>query len=82
MTVLGNMPEHLINRFHKLLRKYLWNDSVPLVHLEVLQTSKCSGGLRLVDLHSKEKSFKVQWVLKRQALLFFANIVVKKQTNL
>ena len=62
MQVLPDPSELLYSRFEKSLHQFLWGNKRAKIPLRLLQQSKEKGGLRLVDLRSKNKSTKIAWL--------------------
>ena len=62
MTVLPSMSDLIINKIHKMIEVFLWNGHKPKIPLAVLQNSKERGGLKLVNIKTKEQSLKTTWI--------------------
>ena len=51
-----------MNKIEDLLVKFLWNGHKVKIPLKVLQTTKKSGGLNLVNLQKKDMAIKATWI--------------------
>ena len=62
MQVLPKIPEDMIVRAEKMMEKYIWNGHKPKIPLAALQNSPENGGLKLVNLRSKDAALKSLWI--------------------
>lgn len=62
MSVLPRIPEKYVSQFNDIVRKFLWNTGRVKISHEKLYNDKQLGGLKLVDLKTKDDSLKCQWV--------------------
>ena len=61
MMVLPMIPKTVIKRFENLIREFLWKGKKSKIALSILQNPKQAGGLRLVNLKSKDIALKASW---------------------
>lgn len=62
MSVLGNVPYTLIEKFETIVSNFIWKGKRPKNPLKLLQLPREQGGLRLVHLFKKQLALKAQWV--------------------
>ena len=43
---------------------FIWNGHKPKLKMSVLQGKKQEGGMRLVDLKSRDDALKIQWIFR------------------
>ena len=62
MNVLPSLPKNMVNRFHELITKFMWNQKQAKIYYSLLNLPKNLGGVKLVNLSVKKKSLKVGWI--------------------
>ena len=62
MSVLQNFSPVQLNQANRIIRDFLWDQKPDKIPLHVLQLDYLQGGLRLVDLDSRQKALKTRWV--------------------
>ncbi len=54
-------PEEILKDIEKLMFKYIW-DSNDRIKRNTLIGSKYNGGLKMLDIYSKDKALKAGWI--------------------
>ena len=62
MSVLPRIPKETVNRIHKSIEQFIWNNKRPKIQLKTLQSNKKEGGLGLVNLETKDNALKTKWI--------------------
>ncbi|KAI0738371.1 hypothetical protein C8Q80DRAFT_1074680, partial [Daedaleopsis nitida] len=63
LTDVQRMPDSVCRRLDKILRAYLWNDrTIPPVKKEFVYASVEMGGLKVLDLESRNEAVNVMWL--------------------
>ena len=62
MMVLPLIPDTMINRIHQSIEHFIWNGHKPKIPTSVLQSVKEEGGMKLVNIKTKDMSLKAAWV--------------------
>ena len=62
MMVLPNLTQEFLKQMEESIESFIWNGRKPKIPLKVLQMSKKSGGLKLVNLKRKEQALKLTWI--------------------
>ena len=77
MQVLPSLPETFFTNIEREFEIFLWNGRKPKIPLKQLQALKSDGGLKLVDLHKKDKAIKASWVEKLKTEEKLSNLVYR-----
>ena len=64
MFVLPMLTVEQVNRFNALVTNFLWQGKKAKIPTAVLQQNKQKGGLKLVNIVEKQRSFYMKWVVK------------------
>lgn len=72
MQALPLIDQKYIDHFNVMVKNFLWEDKKPKIPLSVLNNSRETGGLRLIDLSKRDYSLKAQWVRLIIDIEFFA----------
>ena len=64
MLTLTNIPTDKIKEAEQLIKNFLWKGKRAKISYDTLIRKKDQGGLRLVDLKTKQKMLKVSWLFK------------------
>ena len=62
MYVLPKIPHKYLKKLMDIIVKFLWNNGRSKISLSILQSSKDSGGLNLINFVNKETALKVGWL--------------------
>ena len=62
IMVLPFIPTSYVKKFENIVTTFLWNGKKPKIPLRILQLSKKSGGMNLINLRSREISLKCTWI--------------------
>ena len=78
MTVLPRMSEKtLIKKLESIISSFIWSNKKAKIARGLLQSSKQSGGLGLVDLRKKDDALKISWIAILRQDQKYANLVYK-----
>ena len=61
MYVLPTIPLGIVKQMENMVNTFLWKGR-PKISMEILQASKESGGMRLMNLNKKDKAVKLSWI--------------------
>ena len=62
MQVLPRIPDKYVSIINKMITDFIWDGKKPKIKLKQLQSSRDSGGLKLVDLEKKDISLKIGYI--------------------
>ena len=62
MFVLPTISSKIVKQVEDIISKFIWKNRKPKITLRILQNSKLTGGLGLVDLRKKDVSIKCNWI--------------------
>ena len=62
MLVLPKIPDDIVKQIRKIVMDFIWSGKKSKIGLEILQLSKDSGGLGLVNLKHKDTALKTTWI--------------------
>ena len=74
MTVLPNMPKEVLTELNCAISEFIWNGRRAKIPLKILQGSKRTGGLNLVNLQKREMALKISWIHVLQADINASNL--------
>ena len=66
MTTMLNLSVDQIKLVKKIFAEFLWNGKKAKIALYTLKQSKDQGGLKLIDLESKQDAIQISWVFRSQ----------------
>ena len=64
MSTMLTLTNAQLGEVYKEFSYLLWGSKRVRIRLYTLQRKKPQGGLRLVDLHAKQQTLKIQWIFK------------------
>lgn len=78
MRVLANLPNLFFKEFDSIVKQFLWNDKRAKISKDILIRKRESGGLKLVDLATRQEAFKIQWIQLCQDNDFYSRFLMAK----
>ena len=82
LSVLPLLNQENIDTFENYISVFLWNSKKPKISLNVLKSSRESGGMKLFDLKKKDYSLKIQWINRLALNDFTKELFLPLCTNL
>ena len=64
LSTMLTLSDGQITKIEEIFQNFLWNKKKVKISLKTLQQPKCFGGLRLVDLRSKQNTLMASWVFR------------------
>ena len=62
MNILPLLDENYYRKYDGLMQNFIWEGKHPKISLSILQGNKEQGGLGLIDLRTKDKALKINWI--------------------
>ena len=76
MMVLPAIPTNYVKKIEKIMEQFIWGKRArPKISTKTLQRERKNGGLKLVDLETKDRALKISWIQTIQEEEEIANLV-------
>ena len=82
MLSLENMPGKYLKEAKDIIVKYIWKGKRPKISWSMLIRKKNQGGMRLIDLESKQLVCKMMWIFRLENNPFLANCAFNQLCNI
>ena len=66
MQVLPTISKNDAYQINQILQDFIWSGRKPKIRIDILQSLKCDGGMRLFDPMAKDMALKIEWVKRLQ----------------
>lgn len=72
--VLPNITKEMLIAINDMILKFIWSGKTPKISRQILIRDKKQGGLRLVDIESRQSALKVQWLIRIRESNFWSKM--------
>jgi len=88
LTMAQAMPKQVEEILEKIIRAFIWDDSRPSVSLDTLCLPIGQGGIKLLNLSSRNKAIEIMWLKsyltlgqKRPAWAYIADVLISESVT-
>jgi ribonuclease HI len=62
LATTQGMPKHVVQLLEKIIRNFIWDESKPPVSMNTFYLPIAQGGIKLLDLESRNKAIEIMWL--------------------